>query len=150
MNLVSVNSTIEKFGYPAALIAEYEHWLVLLRPQAATLGSMVLAARSDATAYAALPAAAFAEQAQVIADIESVLERAIGFEKINYLMLMMVDPHVHFHVIPRYGEARTRDGVSYPDAGWPKLPDLGAARALSDEEIAAQAGWLKGLWPSRR
>ena len=30
-----------------------------------------------------------------------------AYERINYLMLMMVDPHVHFHVIPRYsGEPR--------------------------------------------
>ncbi len=39
-----MNETIQRFGYPATLVAEYEHWLVLLRPAQATLGSLVLAA----------------------------------------------------------------------------------------------------------
>lgn len=40
-----MNATIEKFGYPATLIAEFDHWLVLLRPAQPTLGSLVLAAK---------------------------------------------------------------------------------------------------------
>ena len=62
-----MNPTIEKFGYPATLVREYEHWLVLLRPAQVTLGSLVLAAKSDATAYGDLPREAFAEQAEAIA-----------------------------------------------------------------------------------
>ena len=48
-----MNPTIEKFGYPATLVREFEHWVVLLRPAQVTLGSLVLAAKSDATAYSA-------------------------------------------------------------------------------------------------
>src|SRR3546814_406169 len=146
--LPNANVTIDKFGFPGTLITEYEHWVVLLRPQAPTLGSLVLAAKSDATAYGALPAAAFHEQARVVAEIEAALAAAVAFEKINYLMLMMVDPNVHFHVIPRYAQPRLHDGVSYADAGWPKLPDLGTARVLSAAEIAAQVKWLRSAWPS--
>ena len=142
-----MNITIEKFGHPQTLIAEYRHWVVLLRPQAVTLGSLILAAKSDSTTYGALPAAAFEEQGQVVADIESALSQAVGYEKINYLMLMMVDPNVHFHVIPRYAVPRLHDGVSYADTGWPKLPDLASGRTLSAGEIAAQASWLKSFRP---
>ena len=42
------NETMRKFGYPDTLIREYEHWVVLLRPAQVTLGSLVLAAKSDA------------------------------------------------------------------------------------------------------
>src|SRR3546814_2464599 len=35
-----MNDTILKFGYPATLIREYEHWVVLLRPAQLTLGSL--------------------------------------------------------------------------------------------------------------
>jgi diadenosine tetraphosphate (Ap4A) HIT family hydrolase len=52
-----MNPTIEKFGYPATLLREFEHWLVLLRPAQVTLGSLVLAAKSEATAYGDLPRA---------------------------------------------------------------------------------------------
>src|SRR5690606_24257005 len=43
----SMNATIAKFGHPATLIAEYAHWVVLLRPAQPTLGALVLAAKSD-------------------------------------------------------------------------------------------------------
>ena len=131
-----INATIEKFGHPATLIREYQHWVVLLRPSQVTLGSLVLAAKSPATAYGQLPASAFAEQAIVVGDIERALTAFCGFERINYLMLMMVDPHVHFHVIPRYDGKREWNGVEFGDAGWPGPPDLKAAVALDERNIA--------------
>jgi len=142
------NATIAKFGHPATLIAEYAHWVALLRPAQPTLGSLVLAARSQATAFADLDPAAFSELGAVVADIEAALKAAVGYERINYLMLMMVDPHVHFHVIPRYAGERTGAGLTIVDAGWPKTPELGAALALDPAGIAALAQWLKGHWPA--
>jgi len=56
-----MNDTIAKFGHPATLIAEYDHWVVLLRPAQPTLGALVLAAKSNATAFGDLPAEAHAE-----------------------------------------------------------------------------------------
>jgi diadenosine tetraphosphate (Ap4A) HIT family hydrolase len=143
-----MNATIAKFGHPTTLIREYAHWVVVLRPAQPTLGSLVLAAKSDATAFGALPPEAHAELASITADIESALTTAVGYDRINYLMLMMVDPHVHFHVIPRYDGSRERDGIGLPDRGWPKPPDLGSAIALDDRQIADWTAWLKGLWPA--
>lgn len=143
-----MNETIAKFGHPATLIRDYRHWVLLLRPSQPTLGSLVLAAKSDAAAFGALPEGAHAELAAITADIEAALARAVRYERINYLMLMMVDPHVHFHVIPRYEGTRERDGVDLPDRGWPRPPELGAAVALDADQIADWAAWLKGLWPS--
>ena len=142
-----MNETIRKFGYPATLIREYAHWIVLLRPAQPTLGSLVLAAKSSATAFADLESAAFAELGSVIGAIESALKAAVSYERINYLMLMMVDPNVHFHVIPRYEGRRAVGGISIPDSSWPKPPVLGEAKALAEGEIDELARWLKGLWP---
>jgi diadenosine tetraphosphate (Ap4A) HIT family hydrolase len=142
-----MNETIRKFGHPATLVRDYAHWVVLLRPQQPTVGSLVLAAKSDATAFAALAPAAFAEQAQVIADIEAALKAAVSYDRINYLMLMMVDPHVHFHVIPRYDGERTLGGLTMVDQGWPKVPDLGSAVALEPQQIKQLATALKQVWP---
>jgi len=122
-----MNQTIEKFGYPATLVREFEHWLVLLRPAQPTLGSLVLAAKSNATAFGDLPAEAHAELKQATFVIERALAAFTGYEKLNYLMLMMVDPHVHFHVIPRYEGTRSFGGQEFPDAGWPAVPQLGQA-----------------------
>ena len=144
-----MNETITKFGYPATLVAEYTHWVVLLRPAQPTLGSLVLAAKSEATAFPDLKPKAFAELATVTAHIEKMLKNAVAPTKINYLMLMMVDPHVHFHVIPRYEGGRGYQGIDVTDAGWPKVPSLGEARALSPEEIEKLVGWLRSWWPMR-
>jgi diadenosine tetraphosphate (Ap4A) HIT family hydrolase len=143
-----VNDTIRRFGYPATTIAEYRHWIVLLRPEQPTLGSLILAAKSEAEAFADLPADAFAELATVIAAIEGALRAAVGYQRINYLMLMMVDRHVHFHVVPRYDGEREAAGIAVPDKGWPKAPALGEAITLDDAGIAALTAWLRGVWPA--
>jgi diadenosine tetraphosphate (Ap4A) HIT family hydrolase len=145
-----MNATIEKFGYPATLVAEYRHWLVLLRPAQPTLGSLVLAARGDAEAFSDLPGPAFAEMHAVIGDIEAVLREAVDYARINYMMLMMVDPHVHFHVIPRYNGARAAAGLSVEDRGWPKLPALNEAVELDARQTEGLAEWLRSRWPRAR
>ena len=141
-----MNATIDKFGYPATLVAEYEHWLVLLRPAQVTLGSLVLAAKSDATAFGDLPPNAHAELKPVTTAIERALGSFVSYVKLNYLMLMMVDPHVHFHVIPRYEGARRWQERNFTDAGWPKVPDLSQAIALDPDEIAELVSNIAAHW----
>lgn len=141
-----MNETIRKFGYPATLVREYDHWVVLLRPAQLTLGSLVLAARSAATDFGDLPPEAFADLKQATADISTVLGKAVSHARLNYLMLMMVDPHVHFHVFPRYDGERSAAGLTFADPSWPGPPDLSMAQKLSDEQIAALGEWLKGYW----
>jgi diadenosine tetraphosphate (Ap4A) HIT family hydrolase len=130
-----MNPTIEKFGYPTTLLKEFEHWLILLRPAQVTLGSVVLAAKNSATAYGDLPREAFTEQADAVAAIETALARFTRYERINYLMLMMVDPNVHFHVIPRYSDRRAWSGVDFPDVGWPGPPRFDAAVKLDAGQL---------------
>ncbi len=141
-----MNETIKRFGFPQTLIGDFQHWVVLLRPAQPTLGSLVLAAKGEATAFGDLPVEAHAELAVATKAIEGALTRAVGYAKINYLMLMMVDPHVHFHVIPRYEGEREQAGVRVADAGWPGPPDLKSAVALEPEQRDALVAWLKGLW----
>ncbi|MEY4721056.1 MAG: hypothetical protein RIQ46_781 [Pseudomonadota bacterium] len=141
-----MNATMAKFGWPETLVADFDHWVVLARPAQPTLGSLVLAAKSDATAFGELPGEAHAELKAVTATIEAALGRAVGYARINYLMLMMVDPHVHFHVIPRYEGARDWNGREFVDVGWPKVPELGHAVALEGEELARLTEWLKAAF----
>ena len=142
-----MNETIRRFGYPDSLVAEYRHWVILLRLQQPTLGSLVLAARGDFTSFSDLPAEAFAELHRAVSDVEAALAAAVGYAKINYLMLMMVDPHVHWHVIPRYEGVREAQGVTVADQGWPKLPQLAEAVALEPPQIEALREWLRRHWP---
>lgn len=138
-----MNDTIIKFGFPETLIREWDHWVLLLRPAQPTFASCVLAAKSDVTEFGLLPEQAHAELAIVTSEIEALLKKAVDYAKVNYLMLMMVDPHVHFHVIPRYDGVREFDGLEYRDAGWPKLPELGQAITLSADNISNIIAHLK-------
>jgi diadenosine tetraphosphate (Ap4A) HIT family hydrolase len=141
-----VNATIRKFGWPATLVRELDHWVILARPAQPTLGSLVLAAKAEATAFGELPGAAHAELKAASAAIETALSAAVDYARINYLMLMMVDPHVHFHVIPRYDGTREWNRREFVDVGWPKVPDLGHAVALEGDELARLVDWLKGFF----
>ena len=106
---------------------------MLLREPQATLGSLVLCAKFEATEFSALPVEAYAEMAKVVREIEHALKAAFDYDKINYLMLMMVDPDVHFHVLPRYAKAREYQGLQFEDATWPGPPDITAANEFPAE-----------------
>jgi diadenosine tetraphosphate (Ap4A) HIT family hydrolase len=144
---VTINATLVKFGHPATLIRDYQHWCVLLRPGQATLGALVLGAKGEARSFAALAPEAFAELATVTREIETGLKAFRPFDKLNYLMLMMVDPHVHFHVLPRYGATQEWNGTSFPDAGWPAAPALAASVDPGDEGRAELVRQIAAHWP---
>ena len=144
-----MNATILKFGYPGSLLHEYRSWVVLLRPAQPTLGSMILACKEDATALGAVSAEAWADLALATADLEHAVRTTFDHQKINYLALMMVDPQVHFHVIPRYSTSREFEGSSFADPTWPKPPDVTSALALSPAQMSALQTALKDAWPKR-
>ena len=140
------NATARKFGHPRTLVAETEHWLVLVRPQQPTFGALVLVCKEDAKAFSDLSAGAFADLQGAIVGIERLLRHTVAYERINYLMLMMVDPDVHFHVIPRYDGERAHAGQVFKDAGWPGPPALASHVALGEEEAAALAADFAARW----
>jgi diadenosine tetraphosphate (Ap4A) HIT family hydrolase len=141
------NATLVKFGLPATLIADYKHWTVLLRPAQVTLGSLILGAKGEWSAFSQVPPQAFAELAHVTHCLETGLRNFRAYDKINYLMLMMVDPHVHFHVIPRYAAAQRFEDVEFPDTGWPGQPNLAGANTLPAETHARLRDAIRRDWP---
>jgi diadenosine tetraphosphate (Ap4A) HIT family hydrolase len=130
-----MHSTLHKFGFPETVLATFEHWIILLRPHQVTLGSIVLIAKSEASSFASLPRDAYAELEIVTRSIETSLRKFLNFEKINYIMLMMVDPHVHFHVFPRYNAAQTFSTLDFQDKGWPGPPDLKSGVTLTPDQV---------------
>ncbi len=117
----------EKFGGEAGCYVANEHWVVQVRPGQATLGASVLIARRHAEALSGLSEGELAAFGAAVTELERRLKSAFNYDKINYLMLMMVDPHLHFHVIPRYAKTRSFAGIEWPDPGWPRRPDLDRA-----------------------
>ncbi|MFA4937169.1 MAG: HIT family protein [Patescibacteria group bacterium] len=125
--------TLKKFGYPETLVKEYKHWRVLVRPKQVTLGSLILICREGVNNWSDISSKAFCELNQIIPEIETKIKELFSYEKINYLMLMMVDPEVHFHVIPRYSESKEFAGTVFKDAGWPVAPELDKVNEVNQE-----------------
>lgn len=140
------NATAVNFGYPETMVAETDHWLVLLRPKQPTFGSLVLVCKEPVQAFSDVSPQGFADLQVAVRGVERLLRKAVDYAKINYLMLMMVDPDVHFHVIPRYEGAREHEGLSFPDAGWPGQPALGTVVELGPETLRNLAATLRRDW----
>lgn len=123
--------TMEAFDYPSSLLASSDHWAILLRPKQITIGSLVLVIRDrNVKSVGAIPPGAGQEFPNIIAVIEKTLGAEFGAAKFNYLCLMMVDPHVHFHVVPRYPKPVAFEGCTYIDDNWPGPPEIKATLAM--------------------
>ena len=87
-----MNATAEKFQYPDSLVGRFDHWLVLLRPAQVTLGSLVLVCTDPARRFGEISPEASRELQRATDAIERHLGELLQFDRINYLMLMMVAP----------------------------------------------------------
>jgi diadenosine tetraphosphate (Ap4A) HIT family hydrolase len=144
------NATELKFQDPDTRVAQTACWTVLLRPRQPTLGSLVLVCRESVKSFGDVSPAAFADLQIVVRSVEAMLKEVVQYERINYLMLMMVDPDVHFHVLPRYSAAREIAGCTFPDAAWPGPPALEPAVALDPQQRNDLLQRLQIAWQRTR
>ena len=113
-----------------------------------TMGSLVLICKEDAEAFADVSPEAFAEMKTAVTDIEATLKaEPFGAVKMNYLMLMMKDPQVHYHVFPRMLEDREFDGVAFTDPPGP--PDMTNTAELKEDTLDKLKALLVESWPQR-
>lgn len=116
----------EKFKVDELLIVQTDYWRWSLRPAQCTLGAGILSLKRPAEAMSELTPEEGADLIAITKIIESTLKKAFNMEKMNYIMLMMVDYHIHYHVIPRYSKDLIFENVTFKDLGWPKPPVLDA------------------------
>lgn len=133
-----------KFDAGSLTLFKTEHWSVLVRKGQSTLGSLVLAANRNFISAAELTPEEAAEFPIVVGRLEGALRRAFALDKINYLCLMMVDRHYHFHVFPRYETPRDFAGKQWQDETWPAPPVIGVPESSPEllatlkEHLASQ------------
>ena len=127
-----MNKTLKKFGYPNGMVKNYEYWNLLIRPDQITLGSLVLICKEPVHKYSQISQEAMSEQKKIISEIEYVLKSRFDYSKINYQMLMMVDPDVHIHIIPRYEAGVAFCEQNYLDEFWPKPVDMSFSLRVDD------------------
>lgn len=123
-----------KFKTEELMIYETEHWIWSLRPVQATLGAGVLSLKRECPVFSELNQEEFCDLNVIIKVIEKTLKQTFNYDVMNYLMLMMVDKQVHYHVIPRYERTIDFAGTSWKDSGWPGVPNL-AGNELDMHEL---------------
>ena len=123
-----------KFKIEDFLIYESKHWVWSLRPVQATLGAGLLSLKRECPVLSELNQEEFCDLNNIIKVIEKTLKATFKYDIMNYLMLMMVDKQVHYHVIPRYERTMEFAGISWKDSGWPGIPNL-AGNELDIHEL---------------
>lgn len=113
-----------KFRLSELAIFETQYWTWSLRPEQTTLGSGVLSLRRGCSRFSELKPQEYYDLEIVIKVIENTLQDIFSYDVMNYLMLMMIDKQVHFHIIPRYATERWFFGHKWEDNGWPGPPSL--------------------------
>lgn len=141
-----MNNTILKKGYPNTIIKDYEFWTLFLREEQVTIGSLVLVYKEDIESFTQVSVQGFVELRNVFIDVEKVLKAKFGYEKINYLGLMMVDKNVHLHIIPRYKRSIYFNLSEFKDYGWPKEPSLDKTNLINEETFSKLLELLNKLF----
>jgi diadenosine tetraphosphate (Ap4A) HIT family hydrolase len=114
----------EKFKTKELKIYETENWTWSLRPHQVTIGSGILSLKRQCSSFGELELEEFGDLKNIIKIIENTLKELLNFDIMNYLMLMMVDKQVHFHVIPRYSNEVIFLNEIWKDNFWPGIPNL--------------------------
>lgn len=134
-----------KFKVQELLVLETKSWSWSVRPDQPTIGSSVLSLNRHALHLSDVNQSEMSELAEIIPVIEDKINSTFSHDIMNYLMLMMVDHHVHYHVIPRYDGIREFGGLKWIDKGWPALPVIADSQhKKQDHVLMSIVGALKG------
>lgn len=121
-----------KFRVEELKVLENRSWTWSVRPGQPTLGAGILSLNRHAGKFSDVTGEEMKDLAELVGTLEGAIKRAFDHAIMNYLMLMMVDHHVHYHVIPRYEETRSFAGKEWVDNGWPALPLIGDTQHADD------------------
>lgn len=113
-----------KFEVDRFIIKEYNFWIWSLRKNQSTIGSCILFPKRECYRLSELTKEELTEMKLIYSEIENTLYKVFQYTNINYLTLMMVDPIVHTHILPRYKKALTYRGSVYGDDNYPHIPNL--------------------------
>lgn len=124
-----------KFKVEELLVLETKSWSWSVRPDQPTIGSSILSLNRHALHLSDVSQSEMSELAEIVTAIEGKIKSTFNHDIMNYLMLMMVDHHVHYHVIPRYDGVREFSGLEWVDNGWPALPVMGDSQHKKQDDV---------------
>jgi diadenosine tetraphosphate (Ap4A) HIT family hydrolase len=135
---------------PSHPILLTQHWSVELGNDQVYLGRAYVSLRTHKGSLSELSAEEWEDFQAVVRKLENAYHKAFGAEPLNWACLMNNafrndpgNPHVHWHVWPRYRKAVTLAGITFDDAVYGEHYDITAVRNVSDEVVDEIATQLK-------
>jgi diadenosine tetraphosphate (Ap4A) HIT family hydrolase len=123
---MSVNEDLEKFRekfmIERLIVLDDGEWTLSVRPGQLMLGSMVLSSTLGSVDFAGIATSSGSGFISMLERAEAVTRALYGAVRINVICLMMQDPVVHFHILPRYDRPVERYGLVWQDEDWPGPP----------------------------
>jgi len=124
------------------VLVEDDHWIVALNENQATLGRVYLVLKRHETDVAELTSTEQSSLWMWVARTKRALDNVFAPDHYNYMFLMNVVSHAHFHIYPRYRTARTLAGVDFTDDQWGGHYDPAANRRL---DPSTQSGIVEAI-----
>lgn len=118
----SYDEFLQKFRLQELSVSRNDSWVLSVRPGQITLGSMVVSSSKELCRFTELTDEDGMALTHILALAEVTACNLFDAVRINVICLMMVDPIVHFHIIPRYDKPVHRYGVLWEDVDWPGPP----------------------------
>ena len=128
-----------KFRVNELKVIKNASWTWSVRPDQPTLGAGIISLNRYALHLSDVSSKEMADLAGLISTLERAIKSTFNHNIMNYLMLMMVDHHVHYHLVPRYDGIREFAGLEWVDNGWPALP------VMPDSQHKNQKGILDSI-----
>ncbi|GEM_PF-955987 len=113
-----------KFKIDDLEIAQSEGWILSLRPNQITLGSMVISSSEGFLNYSSIGEESYRGFFKMLSMAEEVSDKVFGSKRVNSISLMMKDPIIHYHIIPRYPSPVQFSGREWIDESWPAPPNF--------------------------
>lgn len=112
-------------------IVESDIWRVELNPNQQHLGRTFVGLREHKSSLSELSETELLEFHRILKKLEIGARAAFGTSLFNWMCLMNnavrdhQEPHVHWHMVPRYPVATEFYGRQYTDSAWPRQYNTG-------------------------
>lgn len=112
---------LERYGF-GDFILKMKYWIVFLAPQQSNIGTCVVALNRHEKDLSGLSRDEWLEFGELVCKLEYSLRKCFGVTMFNWGSLMNAsylteppDPHVHWHLIPRYDHEVEFMGLLFQD-----------------------------------
>lgn len=139
-----------KAPQPNTQILVTKHWSAGIGNNHAYLGRAFVSLRSHKGSLSELDEEEWQDFRELVCKLEKAYKDAFGAEPLNWGCFMNhafrtepFNPHVHWHIFPRYSVAPVVAGITFDDPLFGNFYDDKAERLVSDEVVAEIAETLR-------